>query len=238
MRQVAVSEATFDIGKKKYPHLGVSAASCTLEDDPRLKRLVADPSLDKQIHLGIFDYVVILGYHSQRDPLAGRTAGERPPRSATPRCAASGRSSQNSRRSTRWLLASVTSERIVMTLQEVTPMIHVRDVRATVAWYESIGFAVLDTNEDGEEGMNFAILSYGNSQIMLNAGGRLTSEGRRDIDLYVRTDDVAALHDRLKNHVQVCAGLRETLYGTREFIVRDPNGFWLTFGQDLCRGRE
>jgi uncharacterized glyoxalase superfamily protein PhnB len=122
-----------------------------------------------------------------------------------------------------------------MTLQHVTPMIHVPDVRATVAWYESIGFAVLGTNEDPDDGMTFALLSYGNSQIMLNAGGRLSHEDRREVDLYVRTDDVDGLHRRLKDHVQIRVDLNETFYGTREFIVRDPNGFWVTFGQDLGR---
>ena len=49
-----------------------------------------------------------------------------------------------------------------MTLQHVTPMIHVPDVSATVAWYESIGFSVLGTNEEAEDGMTI----YG--------GGKLT----------------------------------------------------------------
>jgi uncharacterized glyoxalase superfamily protein PhnB len=125
-----------------------------------------------------------------------------------------------------------------MTLQQVTPMIHVPDVRATLAWYESIGFEVLNAYEDSDEGMTFALLSYGNSQIMLSAGGRLSSEDRREVDLYVRTDEVDLLYERLKNFVQIRLGLEETFYGTREFIVRDPNGFWLTFGQDLRRNLE
>jgi uncharacterized glyoxalase superfamily protein PhnB len=122
-----------------------------------------------------------------------------------------------------------------MTLQQVTPMIHVPDVHATVAWYESIGFAVLGTNEDPDDGMNFAFLSYGNSQIMLNAGGRSSNEDRREVDLYIRTDEVDSLHERLKDRVQIHLGLNNTFYGTREFTVRDLNGFWLTFGQDLRR---
>jgi uncharacterized glyoxalase superfamily protein PhnB len=122
-----------------------------------------------------------------------------------------------------------------MTLQQVTPMIHVPDVRATVAWYESIGFAVLGASEDADEGMNFALLAYGNSQIMLSAGGRLSAEDRREVDLYVRTDEVDRLHERLKDRVQIRVDLNETFYGTREFIIKDLNGFWLTFGQDLPR---
>jgi hypothetical protein len=44
------------------------------------------------------------------------------------------------------------------TLQHVTPLIHVPDVRATVTWYESIGFALIHKNEDADFGMNFALL--------------------------------------------------------------------------------
>lgn len=51
-RQMGVSEATFYIWKKKYAHLGVSEVRQlrSLEDEnARLKRLVADLSLDKHI---------------------------------------------------------------------------------------------------------------------------------------------------------------------------------------------
>ena len=51
-RQLGVSEATFYIWKKKYAHLGVSELRRlrSLEDENgRLKRLVADLSLDKHI---------------------------------------------------------------------------------------------------------------------------------------------------------------------------------------------
>ena len=51
-RQVGVSEATFYIWKKKYAHLGLNELRQVrqLEDENgRLKRLVADLSLDKHI---------------------------------------------------------------------------------------------------------------------------------------------------------------------------------------------
>jgi putative transposase len=51
-RQMGVSEATFYVWKKKYGHLGVSELRRLrqLEDENnRLKRLVADLTLDKHI---------------------------------------------------------------------------------------------------------------------------------------------------------------------------------------------
>ena len=51
-RQIGVSEATFYVWKKKYAHLGVSELRKLkqLEDEnTRLKRLVADLTLDRHI---------------------------------------------------------------------------------------------------------------------------------------------------------------------------------------------
>jgi uncharacterized glyoxalase superfamily protein PhnB len=106
----------------------------------------------------------------------------------------------------------------------------VPDVRATAAWYETIGFTVLETFGDGGEG--FAILSAGNTRLMLNQGGRPSMAARREVDLYVDVDQVDQLFAFLLDRVQVVAELDDTDYGMREFIIRDPNGFWITFGQN------
>jgi uncharacterized glyoxalase superfamily protein PhnB len=109
-------------------------------------------------------------------------------------------------------------------------MMHVPDVRATVDWYVSIGFKILRQNEEDDE-INWAKLSLGNSEIMFNSGGRLSTDHRREVDLYIETDNVDDLYRRFKDRVQVVEGPHNTFYGMREFIVRDINGVWVTFGQ-------
>ena len=104
-------------------------------------------------------------------------------------------------------------------------MIHVPDVRATAAWYETIGFTLLETFGDGGEGLSFAILSAGNTRLMLNQGGLQTTAERREVDLYVDASDVEQLFVSLRDRVPVVAELEDTDYGMREFIIRDPNGF-------------
>jgi hypothetical protein len=66
--------------------------------------------------------------------------------------------------------------------KKVVPMIHVPDVRATVAWYEKIGFTVKATYPD-ETGDNFsfAILSFGEANNQVK-GLLLIHDGHR-IDL-------------------------------------------------------
>jgi uncharacterized glyoxalase superfamily protein PhnB len=116
--------------------------------------------------------------------------------------------------------------------ENVVPMIHVPDVSATVAWYTSIGFALKQDNaEDGE--INWAALSYGDSEIMLNAGGKVSTSHRREVDLYIRTSEVDRLFGHLKERVEVVEGPHDTFYGMREFIIRDLNGFWVTFGEPV-----
>jgi len=84
--------------------------------------------------------------------------------------------------------------------QTIVPMIHVPDVSATVDWYVSIGFTVLRQNEEDGE-LNWAKLSFGNSEIMLNSGEKPSIEHRREIDLYITTDNVDELYRRLKGPV-------------------------------------
>ncbi len=116
--------------------------------------------------------------------------------------------------------------------QTVVPMIHVPDVRATADWYTSIGFQVLRVNEEDGE-INWAKLSFGNSELMLDAGGKPSTDHRREVDLYILTDNVDDVYRRLKDRVQIVEGLYDAFYGMREFIIRDINGFWITFGQPI-----
>ena len=111
-------------------------------------------------------------------------------------------------------------------------MIHVPDIRATMEWYKSIGFRVLGTDEEYGD-LHWAMLSFGSGQVMFNADGRSSTEDRREVDLYVKTENVDDLYQRLRERVAIREGPHDTFYGMREFIVRDLNGFWVTFGQEI-----
>ncbi len=117
--------------------------------------------------------------------------------------------------------------------QSVVPMVHVPDVKAAAEWYVSIGFELRRSNEEDGE-MNWALLTYGNAEVMLDAGGKASGAERREVDLYVHSEDLDGLFARLKDQVEVVEGPHETFYGMREFIVRDLNRFWITFGQPVA----
>jgi len=109
-------------------------------------------------------------------------------------------------------------------------MIHVPDVPATIAWYESVGFTVVDTAEDGGA-VNWALLAFGAGRVMFSSGGQPSTAARREVDLYIHTTDVDDLYARLKGQVTVQEEPHDTFYGMRELILRDCNGFWVTFGE-------
>jgi catechol 2,3-dioxygenase-like lactoylglutathione lyase family enzyme len=117
--------------------------------------------------------------------------------------------------------------------RHLVPMIHVPNVRATVDWYQTIGFRVVDVYDNGTpDGLSFAIMGYGNGQVMFNQGGETSTKRRREVDLYAYTDNVDAVYSELKDRVDVIEVPNDRFYGMREVIIRDLNGFWITFGQE------
>jgi len=117
--------------------------------------------------------------------------------------------------------------------KKVVPMLHVPNVRRTVDWYRDIGFDATATYDDNSGGLSFALMSFGTGEVMFSSGGKPSSDHRRDVDLYVYTEDVDNLYGRIKNRVEIVEGPHNMFYGMREVIVRDLNGFWITFGQEL-----
>jgi len=117
--------------------------------------------------------------------------------------------------------------------RKAVPMIHVPDVRATVDWYQSIGFTVINTYGDDNDGLSFAIMSFGKDEVMFNEGGKLSTSDRREVDLYISTNTVDNLYQTLRDRMDVVEALHDTFYGMREFTIRDLNRFWITFGQPV-----
>jgi uncharacterized glyoxalase superfamily protein PhnB len=112
----------------------------------------------------------------------------------------------------------------------VVPMLHVPDVQATADWYERLGFTVVRTVSDGAE-VNWALLRFGESDVMLSAAGKPSEAFRRDADLYIHVEGLSAMAERIREIAEVVEDVHETFYGQRELIVRDCNRFWVTFGE-------
>src|SRR6266480_6184031 len=106
--------------------------------------------------------------------------------------------------------------------QTVVPMIDVPDVRATVDWYTSIGFSLDRQNEEDGE-INWAKLTFGNSEVMFQSGGKASTEHRREVDLYITTENVDEVYRRFKDRVQIVEDPHEPAPGSPQ----GRHGFFL-----------
>jgi len=136
----------------------------------------------------------------------------------------------------------MTAMRASMTKQ-VVPMLCVRDVDATVAWFVSVGFT-LEERIPPKGPMNWAALSLGKVWFMVQPR---VARPREQIALWFYTtavDDIYALfrnrqldaskatlsgREPAQPAVHFLEDLYDPFYGGRQFSVQDPNGFELVF---------
>jgi hypothetical protein len=117
--------------------------------------------------------------------------------------------------------------------KKVVPMFHVPDVRQTVDWYRAIGFDVTSTYDDNSGGLSFADRFVWGKRSDVQLRRRLSSDHRREVDLYAYAEDVDNLYDQIKERVEIVEGPHNMFLRMREIILRDLNGFWITFGQQI-----
>jgi uncharacterized glyoxalase superfamily protein PhnB len=123
------------------------------------------------------------------------------------------------------------------TFKKLTPNLLVANVERSLAFYvDVLGF---------ERGMTvpeqapfvFASVTSGSVEIFFNdaaaavkeyggfAGKPIGATGT----MFVETDNVDALHDRLTSAAKIVMPLVTQFYGMREFAIEDPDGYVITF---------
>ncbi|HRD78175.1 MAG TPA: VOC family protein [Hyphomicrobiaceae bacterium] len=122
-----------------------------------------------------------------------------------------------------------------MAWKRLIPMLSVRDLKRTIAFYrEELGFELVASFGDPEP--VWCHLKRDQTHFMFNAPGESDLEAiparARDFQIfYIYPDDVTVLHGDLAAKGLSVTPLRITLYGMREFELRDPDGHWLWFGE-------
>jgi lactoylglutathione lyase len=124
-------------------------------------------------------------------------------------------------------------------LKKLTPNLVVSNVERSVAFYrDMLGFTLTATVPDASPFV-FAIVQSGGVELFLNApepaiaeypafkdrpiGGTLT--------LYVEVHGIRSLYETLRSSVPMVTGLEKKFYGVTEFVIQDPDGYLLTFGE-------
>jgi catechol 2,3-dioxygenase-like lactoylglutathione lyase family enzyme len=120
-----------------------------------------------------------------------------------------------------------------MSLNLLIPMLSVADLGRTTAFYcDRLGFRVV--NKFGEPKPVWCMLERDKVRLMFNQPpGIVIFPQPKDHQIYYfYPDDVASLHATWKTAGLAVTDLRVTIYGMKEFELRDPDGYWLWFGED------
>ena len=123
-------------------------------------------------------------------------------------------------------------------METVSPNIYVRDIKSTVEFYKTLGFAVVTTVPESGDPI-FVMMTCGGTTFMFqtfssieNALPLITRTDGGSLLLYIRMKGIRTFFEKIKMKVDILTGLEKTFYGATEFSIRDCNNFMLTFAED------
>jgi uncharacterized glyoxalase superfamily protein PhnB len=123
-------------------------------------------------------------------------------------------------------------------METLAPNIFTRDMKATVAFYEQLGFKItMSVPEDGDD-LVWAMMVNGSVTLMFQTYESLANDlpeiSRTDggsLLLYITLKDINGFFEWINGKVTVLKGLEKTFYGATEFSIKDNNGYVLTFAE-------
>jgi uncharacterized glyoxalase superfamily protein PhnB len=128
----------------------------------------------------------------------------------------------------------------ITTMDSLSPNIFVKDINATIAFYQQLGFRLtMSVPQQGEGDLVWAMMTNGNVTVMfqtfLSLGDTLPSISRQEggsLLFYIRLPRIRDFFGRIKDKVNVVQDLQKTFYGATEFSITDNNNYVLTFAED------
>jgi uncharacterized glyoxalase superfamily protein PhnB len=140
-----------------------------------------------------------------------------------------------------------------MKFADVTPNLVVSNIDRSLAFYRDVlGFSLVTTvpeqpppgspkpqdGQGGEGGFAFAWMQRDTVNVFLNsetATGMTTAAGTNILFITLEPGDIAtgidALFAAVKDRAPVEMPVTDQFYGMREFTIRDPDGYVVTFAQ-------
>jgi len=119
-----------------------------------------------------------------------------------------------------------------VTATKLIPSLGVSDIGRSLGFYHDFfGFEVVDSYDDDGR-MAWCWLRAQGAELMLQQLSadqqiRLNPAIGQSWVVYVRVEDLDALHAKLKRDGFPVSEIAQTSYGTREFFVPDPDGYEL-----------
>ncbi len=128
-----------------------------------------------------------------------------------------------------------------MKLKALSPNLIVKDVNKTVAFYrEAFGFKTIVTNPESGV-LEFALMQLDNVSLMFQSFGSYADALPQFKDqkigasmmLYIDVENLDIVYKKAKAAgAEIFVDLNTTFYGTREFTIKDIDGYLLIFAED------
>jgi lactoylglutathione lyase len=126
-------------------------------------------------------------------------------------------------------------------LESLTPNVIVSDVNKTVDYYSRfLGFTLIASVPEAgvynwamvtRDGVNLMFQSF---QSLHEDMPSLKIESKGSIGtFFIKLKGIEQLHTELKDQVEIASDMRVTFYGMKEFTIRDLNGYFLTFAEEI-----
>ncbi len=115
-----------------------------------------------------------------------------------------------------------------MKLNRLIPMLPVRSMPASVAFYQKLGFGV----ENRNDGWGWAMLRFDECRLMVDQSINPHPDTDRASVLYLYPDNIGEYHRLVRESGLDVPDLDVTFYGMTEFRLDDPDGNRLWFGQN------
>lgn len=121
--------------------------------------------------------------------------------------------------------------------ETITTNMMVENVTESIAFYvENLGFEVVVSVPDEEQGLQFAILAKDRISLMLQSKKSLVNEYpalacesiQPCFTLFITVCEIHQLYEEVKGKVTIAKEMHQTFYGKNEFALFDNNGMILT----------
>jgi uncharacterized glyoxalase superfamily protein PhnB len=117
---------------------------------------------------------------------------------------------------------------VIVQFQALVPILQTSDMARTRQWYESaLGFQCV-----AAQGDEWCRLERDDVAIMFMRNDHLGAP-HATATQYIYVDDVMAVWNSIKDRCAAEWGPEEMPYGMIEFAIKDPNGYLLSFGQEV-----
>lgn len=119
-----------------------------------------------------------------------------------------------------------------MKMQRLIPMVPVRNMPTSMAFYEKLGFGV----ENRSDAWRWAMMVMDECRLMLDESINQPPDAPRTFVIYLYPDDIFAYHREIRRRGVDVPPIAHPFYGMSEFRIEDPDGNRLWIGQKVGDG--